>query len=126
MTAPARNTRLAIKKLRRQHLQATFFLVGKEIRACPGLAQREKPVAALGDHTMTQPVVLFRPPYEGHTAVIDREVKIEGHVIFAALSRRHLQQTATSPLDGRSLSSSVSPSDAASMQRSATLGATLR
>lgn len=103
---PGPYTRLAIKKLRRQHLPATFFLVGKQIRAYPGLAQREKPVAAFGDHTMThpflpalseaamvaqiteartlieqvsrQPVVLFRPPYEGHTAVIDREVKTLG------------------------------------------------
>ncbi len=103
---PGPYTRLAIKKLRRQHLHATFFLVGKQIRAYPGLAQREKPIAAVGDHTMThpflpalseaamvaqiaaaktlieqasrQPVVLFRPPYESHTPAIDHEVKALG------------------------------------------------
>ena len=103
---PGPYTKLAINKLRRRHLQATFFLVGKQIGTYPGLARREKPVAAVGDHTMThpflpelppaamvqqiaaartlierasdQPVVLFRPPYEGHTPAIDREVKALG------------------------------------------------
>jgi peptidoglycan/xylan/chitin deacetylase (PgdA/CDA1 family) len=105
---PGVYTHYAIKKLSEAHLHATFFLVGKEIVAWPGLAQREKPVAAFGDHTMThpflpalpysaaveeiaadqrlieravdEPVVLFRPPYEGHTAAIDAEVKRLGMV----------------------------------------------
>lgn len=105
---PGVYTHYAIKKLREAHLHATFFLVGKEIVAWPGLAQREKPVAAFGDHTMThpflpalpyseaveeiaadqrliertvdEPVLLFRPPYEGHTPAIDAEVKRLGMV----------------------------------------------
>jgi peptidoglycan/xylan/chitin deacetylase (PgdA/CDA1 family) len=105
---PGVYTHYAIKKLSEAHLHATFFLVGKEIVAWPGLAQREKPVAAFGDHTMThpflpalpnaaaveeivadqrltertvdEPVLLFRPPYEGHTAAIDAEVKRLGMV----------------------------------------------
>jgi peptidoglycan/xylan/chitin deacetylase (PgdA/CDA1 family) len=100
---PGVYTTLAIKKLREFHAHATFFLVGKEIRAWPGLARRERPVAAAGDHTMThlflpalpeaemvqeiadakrliertigEPVVLFRPPYEGLDAAIEAEVK---------------------------------------------------
>lgn len=100
---PGVYTHYAIRKLDQAHLHATFFLVGKEILAWPGLAQREKPVAAFGDHTMThpflpalpyaeavdqivaaqrliertvrEPVRLFRPPYEGHTAAIDAEVR---------------------------------------------------
>jgi peptidoglycan/xylan/chitin deacetylase (PgdA/CDA1 family) len=100
---PGVYTHYAIKKLSEAHLHATFFLVGKEIVAWPGLAQREKPVAAFGDHTMThpflpalpyaqaleeiaadrrliegtvnEPVLLFRPPYGGHTPAIDAEVK---------------------------------------------------
>lgn len=103
---PGVYTHLAIRKLREYHLQATFFLVGKEIRAWPGWAQREKPYAAFGDHTMThpflpalshaemvheiaaaqkliertlgEPVVLFRPPYEGRTPAIDHEVRALG------------------------------------------------
>ncbi|MGA8337619.1 MAG: polysaccharide deacetylase family protein [Solirubrobacteraceae bacterium] len=105
---PGVYTHYAIKKLSEAHAQATFFLVGKEILAWPGLAQREKPVAAFGDHTMThpflpalpyaevveqiaadqrliertvdEPVLAFRPPYEGHTAAIDAEVKRLGMV----------------------------------------------
>jgi peptidoglycan/xylan/chitin deacetylase (PgdA/CDA1 family) len=103
---PGPYTRLAIAKLRRHHLRATFFLVGKQIRAFPGLARLEKPVGAVGDHTMThpflpalpraemvrqitgakaliehvaaQPVDLFRPPYEGRTPAIDHEVRTLG------------------------------------------------
>jgi peptidoglycan/xylan/chitin deacetylase (PgdA/CDA1 family) len=103
---PGVYTRLAIRKLRQNHLRATFFLVGKEITAYPGLARLEKPVAAMGDHTLThpflpglaqpevvqqiagakamiehatgEPVVLFRPPYEGRTPAIDREVQALG------------------------------------------------
>jgi peptidoglycan/xylan/chitin deacetylase (PgdA/CDA1 family) len=100
---PGVYTHYAVKKLSEAHLHATFFLVGKEIVAWPGLAQLEKPVAAFGDHTMThpflpalpyaealeqvtadrrliertvnEPVLLFRPPYGGHTPAIDAEVK---------------------------------------------------
>ena len=103
---PGPYTRLAIAKLRKHHLRATFFLVGKQIRAYPGLAPLENPVGAAGDHTMThpflpalphaemvqeiagakalieqvtaRPVVLFRPPYEGRTLAIEGEVRALG------------------------------------------------
>ena len=106
---PGPYTRLAIAKLRKHHLRATFFLVGKQIRAFPGLAGLEKRVGVAGDHTMThpflpalshaemvqeiagakaliehvvaQPVVLFRPPYEGLTPAIEREVKALGMLV---------------------------------------------
>jgi peptidoglycan/xylan/chitin deacetylase (PgdA/CDA1 family) len=99
---PGVYTHLAIKKLRGYHMEATFFLVGKEIHAWPGWAQREKRYAVFGDHTMThpflpalpkppmlqqivgakaliertvgEPVVLFRPPYGGRTPAIQHEV----------------------------------------------------
>ena len=99
---PGVYTHFAIQKLRQNHLHATFFLVGKEIHVWPGWAQRERPYADFGDHTMThpflpalpefqmvreiagaqaliertvgEPVVLFRPPYEGRSAAIDHEV----------------------------------------------------
>jgi peptidoglycan/xylan/chitin deacetylase (PgdA/CDA1 family) len=103
---PGVYTHFAIRKLRAYHLEATFFLVGKEIYAWPGRAQREKPYAAFGDHTMThpflpalpqsemvqqiagakaliertvrEPVVLFRPPYEGRSPAIQHEVTTLG------------------------------------------------
>jgi peptidoglycan/xylan/chitin deacetylase (PgdA/CDA1 family) len=103
---PGPYTRLAIDKLRTHHLRATFFLVGKQINAYPGVAALERAVGATGDHTMThpflpalpraemvqqiagakaliehvtaRPVVLFRPPYEGRSPTIDREVRALG------------------------------------------------
>ncbi len=103
---PGPYTRLAIAKLHKHHLRATFFLVGKQIRAYPGLAPMEHLVGVDGDHTMTHPflpslgqaemvqeiagakaliehvtaqrVVLFRPPYEGRTPAIDNEAKALG------------------------------------------------
>jgi peptidoglycan/xylan/chitin deacetylase (PgdA/CDA1 family) len=103
---PGSYTRLAIAKLHKHHLRATFFLVGKQIRAFPGLAPLENRVGVVGDHTMThpflpalprtemvqeiagakaliehvtaRPVVLFRPPYEGRTPAIEREVRALG------------------------------------------------
>ncbi|MGI8507686.1 MAG: polysaccharide deacetylase family protein [Solirubrobacteraceae bacterium] len=38
---PGPYTTLAVKKLRQHHLRATFFLVGKQIVAHPGLAYGE-------------------------------------------------------------------------------------
>jgi peptidoglycan/xylan/chitin deacetylase (PgdA/CDA1 family) len=103
---PGPYTRLAIAKLRHWHLRATFFLVGRQLAFYPRLARLERPVAAVGDHTMThaflpalsqpamvqeiaaarpliqraarQPVLLFRPPYESHTPAIDSEVRSLG------------------------------------------------
>jgi len=105
---PGIYTHYAIKKLKEAHLSATFFLVGKSILGWPGLARREKSVAAFGDHTMThpylpglplhqaireitadqrlirrtvgEPVRLFRPPYGAHTAAIDAGVRRLGMV----------------------------------------------
>ena len=120
---PGVYTQLAIKKLHEHHLVATFFLVGKEIRAFPGLANLEKPVAAFGDHTMThpflpalpqsamawqiaaartliegtvgRPIVLFRPPYEGRTPAIDHEAMSLGmlEVLWNVDSRDSLPDT---------------------------------
>lgn len=117
---PGPYTRLAIAKLRKHHLRATFFLVGKQIRAYPGLAPLERLVGVDGDHTMTHPflpalphaemvqeiagakalierataqrVLLFRPPYEGRTPAIDREARALGmlEVLWTVDSRDSL------------------------------------
>jgi peptidoglycan/xylan/chitin deacetylase (PgdA/CDA1 family) len=120
---PGVYTRLAVKKLRRDHLAATFFLVGKEVRIYPRLVRLEEPLAAFGDHTMThpflpalarsgmvwqiagaqtlieratgRPVVLFRPPYEGRSVAVDREVHARGmlEVLWNVDSRDSLGDT---------------------------------
>ncbi len=105
---PGPYTTLAIKKLRQHHLKATFFLVGKSIASYPTLARLERPVGAVGDHTMTHPflpglslgamdqeiadartvierssgqtVGVFRPPYGARDPAIDAEAKALGLV----------------------------------------------
>jgi peptidoglycan/xylan/chitin deacetylase (PgdA/CDA1 family) len=92
---PGPYTHLALKELRRAGVRATFFVVGKSIRAFPALPRREATVGALGDHTDThpflpalaptamrrevsagqaaahrasgRPIRFFRPPYGGYT-----------------------------------------------------------
>src|SRR5579862_7014205 len=96
---PGPYTYLALRKLRRDHEQATFFVVGKSMRAWPGWVQKETALATIGDHTLThawlialspaairyqleaaarmiesatgQAVHLFRPPYGSHDAMVD-------------------------------------------------------
>jgi peptidoglycan/xylan/chitin deacetylase (PgdA/CDA1 family) len=96
---PGVYTHFALRKLERAHERATFFVVGKSIRAWPGWLRPEGRVAALGDHTMThqdlvalapvrafdeiyqakqvikhdsgQRVELFRPPYGAHDRIVD-------------------------------------------------------
>jgi peptidoglycan/xylan/chitin deacetylase (PgdA/CDA1 family) len=90
---PGPYTHLALKELRRAGVRATFFLVGKVIRAFPSVPRREAAAGAIGDHTESHPylpaltagtmrhelaagkaaaarasgqaVRLFRPPYGG-------------------------------------------------------------
>jgi peptidoglycan/xylan/chitin deacetylase (PgdA/CDA1 family) len=120
---PGVYTRLAVKKLHQHHLPATFFLVGKEVRTYARLVHLEETVAEFGDHTMThpflpalarsamvwqiaaaqtliehaagRPVVIFRPPYEGRTVAIDREVNTLGmlEVLWNVDSRDSLGDT---------------------------------
>jgi peptidoglycan/xylan/chitin deacetylase (PgdA/CDA1 family) len=101
---PGPYTSLALRKLRKHRVPATFFVVGRNIsRFSPTLLPAESRLEAVGDHTFTHPflpalsaasvadelgrtqrliaqttgspVVLFRPPYGGHNAAIDAEAK---------------------------------------------------
>ena len=96
---PGPYTGLAVRKLAAAGERATFFLVGRNVVRLPGAVQRERAVAALGDHTFTHPeltalgpgavyaelartkaviraatgetVHLFRPPYELRDRTVD-------------------------------------------------------
>jgi peptidoglycan-N-acetylglucosamine deacetylase len=96
---PGTYTRLAIAKLRKHGVKATFFIVGRNIPLLPGAIREERALGAVGDHTFTHPlltslpealaeteiartqaavarasgapVFLFRPPYGAHDAGID-------------------------------------------------------
>ena len=56
---PGPYTRLALRILRRAHAEATFFVVGKELRRWPGALAQEARVAAIGDHSWSHPDLLF-------------------------------------------------------------------
>jgi peptidoglycan/xylan/chitin deacetylase (PgdA/CDA1 family) len=96
---PGTYTKLAIAKLRKDGVKATFFIVGRNIPLLPKAIREERALGAVGDHTFTHPlltsltpllaeseiartqravarasghgVFLFRPPYGAHDATID-------------------------------------------------------
>jgi peptidoglycan/xylan/chitin deacetylase (PgdA/CDA1 family) len=103
---PGTYTKLAIAKLRKHRLKATFFIVGRNIALQPSSIRRERSLGAVGDHTFTHPlltalspalaeseivrtqhavegasggpVFLFRPPYGAHDATIDSIARAHG------------------------------------------------
>lgn len=103
---PGPYTRLMVDKLRKHHVKATFFIVGRNIPLVPGVTREERALGAVGDHTFTHPlltelapgeaeseivrtqqdleassggpVFLFRPPYGGHDAAIDAMAREHG------------------------------------------------
>ncbi len=103
---PGPYTRLAVAKLRKHKVHATFFVVGRNIPLVPGATREERALGAVGDHTFTHPlltalspaeaeqeivrtktalesssggpVFLFRPPYGGRNATIDGIARANG------------------------------------------------
>ncbi|HXB15744.1 MAG TPA: polysaccharide deacetylase family protein [Solirubrobacteraceae bacterium] len=103
---PGPYTKLMLDKLAKHHVEATFFIVGRNIALAPSLLARERRAGAVGDHTWTHPlltalgageqeaqiartqeavaaasggpVFLFRPPYGAHDAVTDRIARERG------------------------------------------------
>lgn len=103
---PGQYTRLALAKLRKHHVKATFFVVGRNIALTPHALRLERRLGAVGDHTYTHPlltslspgqaeaeivrtkhaveaasgapVFLFRPPYGARDETIDSIAKANG------------------------------------------------
>jgi peptidoglycan/xylan/chitin deacetylase (PgdA/CDA1 family) len=103
---PGPYTRLMLAKLHKHHVHATFFVVGRNIGLVPGAVSAEHAIGAVGDHTFTHPlltalapgeaeqqivrtqqaleaasggaIALFRPPYGGHDATVDRIAREHG------------------------------------------------
>jgi peptidoglycan/xylan/chitin deacetylase (PgdA/CDA1 family) len=103
---PGQYTYLALPKLRKHHVKATFFIVGRNIPLLPQALREERALGAVGDHTFTHPlltalppseaqaqmvhtqqdlarssggpVFLFRPPYGGRNATIDSIARAHG------------------------------------------------
>jgi peptidoglycan-N-acetylglucosamine deacetylase len=72
---PGVYTYLALRKLREAHERATFFVVGRSIRAFRGYLAREVKVAALGDHTYTHPDLATLAPADV-TAQLERTAQM--------------------------------------------------
>jgi len=96
---PGPYTRLVLRKLRKHHVSATFFVVARNIPRVKGATREERLLGAVADHTVTHPlltalplgaarremdgakraierssgapVFLFRPPYGARDAAID-------------------------------------------------------
>jgi peptidoglycan/xylan/chitin deacetylase (PgdA/CDA1 family) len=105
---PGPYTPLALRILRKAHVHATFFLVGRNLARFPGLAEAEARAHAVGDHTWTHAylpnlsaagvaaelgstraavrravhrrVALFRPPYGARDVAVDAAVRRLGMV----------------------------------------------
>jgi peptidoglycan/xylan/chitin deacetylase (PgdA/CDA1 family) len=103
---PGVYTRLVINKLRKHRVAATFFDVGRNLDLVAHATTDERALGAVGDHTFTHPlltalapteaeseigrtqaalagssggpVFLFRPPYGGRNATIDRIAREHG------------------------------------------------
>jgi peptidoglycan-N-acetylglucosamine deacetylase len=103
---PGPYTRLVLVKLRKHRVHATFFSVVHNIGLVPRATRQERALGAVGDHTFTHPeltalapamaeqeivrtqaaldrssggpVFLFRPPYGGRNATIDRIARAHG------------------------------------------------
>ena len=103
---PGPYTQLVLAKLRKHGIGATFFDVARNIPLLPGATAAERAQGGVGDHTFTHslltalapgeaeseivraqaalerstggPVFLFRPPYGGRSASIDRFVSAHG------------------------------------------------
>jgi peptidoglycan/xylan/chitin deacetylase (PgdA/CDA1 family) len=103
---PGPYTQLVLAKLRKHGIRATFFDVSRNIPLLPGATAAERAQGGVGDHTLTHPlltalapgeaeseivraqaalerstggpVFLFRPPYGGRSASIDRVVSAHG------------------------------------------------
>jgi peptidoglycan/xylan/chitin deacetylase (PgdA/CDA1 family) len=103
---PGPYTQLVLAKLRKHEIRATFFDVARNIPLLRGATAAERAQGGVGDHTFTHPlltalgpgeaqgeivraqaalerstgapVFLFRPPYGGRSASIDRFVSAHG------------------------------------------------
>jgi peptidoglycan-N-acetylglucosamine deacetylase len=103
---PGQYTWLAVPKLRKHRIKATFFIVGRNIPLRPRALREERALGSVGDHTFSHPlltglapaeaeaqivrtqravervsggpVFLFRPPYGARDATIDSIARAHG------------------------------------------------
>jgi peptidoglycan/xylan/chitin deacetylase (PgdA/CDA1 family) len=73
---PGTYTRLAIAKLRKHDVKATFFIVGRNIPLLPRAIREERALGAVGDHTFTHPLLTSLPPSLAESEIVRTQVAV--------------------------------------------------
>jgi peptidoglycan/xylan/chitin deacetylase (PgdA/CDA1 family) len=74
---PGTYTRLAISKLRKHGVKATFFIVGRNIPLNPNAVRQERALGAVGDHTFTHPLLTSLPPSRAESEIVRTQAAVE-------------------------------------------------
>jgi peptidoglycan-N-acetylglucosamine deacetylase len=74
---PGQYTWLAIPKLRRHGIKATFFIVGRNIPLLPRALVEERALGAVGDHTFTHPLLTSLPAGEAESQIVRTQHAVE-------------------------------------------------
>jgi peptidoglycan-N-acetylglucosamine deacetylase len=74
---PGPYTKLMLDKLRRHHVEATFFIVGRNVKLAPSLLPLERRAGAVGDHTYTHPLLTALPAAQQEVQIVDTQRTVE-------------------------------------------------
>jgi peptidoglycan/xylan/chitin deacetylase (PgdA/CDA1 family) len=74
---PGQYTYLAVPKLRRAGVKATFFIVGRNIRLLPRALPQERALGSVGDHTFTHPLLTAMAPSEAEAEIVRTKHAVE-------------------------------------------------
>ena len=74
---PGQYTWLAIPKLRKHGIKATFFIVGRNIPLLPRALREERALGAVGDHTFTHPLLTSLPPGQAESEIVRTQHAVE-------------------------------------------------
>ncbi|HEX3693457.1 MAG TPA: polysaccharide deacetylase family protein [Solirubrobacteraceae bacterium] len=74
---PGQYTWLALPKLRKHHVKATFFVVGRNIALLPPALREERALGSVGDHTFTHPLLTSLAPSEAEAQIVHTQQAIE-------------------------------------------------
>lgn len=74
---PGQYTWLAIPKLRKHKVKATFFIVGRNIHLLPHALREERALGSVGDHTFTHPLLTSLPLGMAESEIVRAQRAVE-------------------------------------------------
>jgi peptidoglycan/xylan/chitin deacetylase (PgdA/CDA1 family) len=74
---PGQYTYLAVPKLRKHGVKATFFIVGRNIPLRPQALREERALGAVGDHTFTHPLLTGLAPVQAEAEIVRTQHAVE-------------------------------------------------